>query len=66
MQPVIVIGSGAAGISAAYKLVERGFQVNVYGRNSKYGGGKARNVDAPGTNKWTPKPPSSSAQCANA
>jgi uncharacterized protein with NAD-binding domain and iron-sulfur cluster len=55
MATVIVIGGGVAGMSAAHELVERGFQVDVYERNPKYVGGKARSVDAPGTNKIEPQ-----------
>ena len=54
MPKVIVIGGGVAGMSAAHELVERGFQVEIYERNPKYVGGKARSVDAPGTNKIDP------------
>ncbi|MES2950765.1 MAG: FAD-dependent oxidoreductase [Pseudomonadota bacterium] len=54
MPKVIVIGGGVAGMSAAHELVERGFQVEVFERNPKYVGGKARSVDAPGTNKIDP------------
>jgi uncharacterized protein with NAD-binding domain and iron-sulfur cluster len=55
MPKVIVIGGGVAGMSAAHELVERGFQVEVFERNPCYVGGKARSVDAPGTNKIDPK-----------
>ena len=55
MPKVIVIGGGVAGMSAAHELVERGFQVEIFERNPRYVGGKARSVDAPGTNKIDPK-----------
>lgn len=54
MPKVIVIGGGVAGMSAAHELVERGFQVEIFERNPRYVGGKARSVDAPGTNKIDP------------
>ncbi|MEO7108486.1 MAG: FAD-dependent oxidoreductase [Rhodoferax sp.] len=55
MPSVIIIGGGVAGMSAAHELAERGFQVDIYERNPKYVGGKARSVDAPGTNKIDPQ-----------
>ena len=55
MPKVIVIGGGVAGMSAAHELVERGYQVEVFERNPRYVGGKARSVDAPGTNQIDPK-----------
>lgn len=55
MPKVIVIGGGVAGMSAAHELVERGFQVEIFERNPKYVGGKARSVDAPGTNTIDPQ-----------
>jgi len=54
MPKVIVIGGGVAGMSAAHELVERGFQVEVFERNPTYVGGKARSVNAPGTNSIDP------------
>ncbi len=54
MSKVIVIGGGVAGMSAAHELVERGFQVEIFERNPSYVGGKARSVDAPGTNQLDP------------
>ena len=54
MAKVIVIGGGVAGMSAAHELVERGFQVEVFERDPTYVGGKARSVDAPGTNQLDP------------
>ncbi len=50
MKKVIILGGGVAGMSAAHELGERGFEVEVYERNFKYCGGKARSVDVPGTN----------------
>ena len=50
MKKVIILGGGVAGMSAAQELGERGFDVEVYERNPKYSGGKARSVDVPGTN----------------
>ena len=55
MAKVIVIGGGVAGMSAAHELVERGFQVEIYERNPKYVGGKARSVDVPGSNTLDPQ-----------
>lgn len=54
MAKVIIIGGGVAGMSAAHELIERGFQVEVYERNSQYVGGKARSVDVPDTNLQKP------------
>ncbi len=54
MPKVIIIGGGVAGMSAAHELVERGFKVEIFERNPRYVGGKARSVDAPGTNKIDP------------
>ena len=36
-------------MSAAHELIERGFEVEVYERESEYVGGKARSVDVPNT-----------------
>ena len=55
MPKVIIIGGGVAGMSAAHELIERGFQVEIFERNPRYVGGKARSVDAPGTNQIDPK-----------
>ena len=44
---VAVLGGGMAGLSAAFELVERGFQVTVYERKSL--GGKARSIPVKGT-----------------
>ena len=55
MAKVIVIGGGVAGLSAAHELVDRGYVVEVLERNPRYLGGKARSVDAPGTNGIDPK-----------
>lgn len=54
MTKVIVLGGGVAGMSAAQELAERGFQVEVYERQEKYVGGKARSIDVPGTNTQNP------------
>ena len=54
MAKVIVVGGGVAGMSAAHELIERGFDVEVFERNPVYVGGKARSVDAPGTNQTHP------------
>jgi 15-cis-phytoene desaturase len=45
---VAILGGGVGGMSAAHELVERGFTVSVYERQS-IPGGKARSVDYPGT-----------------
>ncbi len=50
MAKVIILGGGVAGMSAAHELIERGFEVEIYDRNSEYVGGKARSVSVPGTN----------------
>ncbi len=52
---VVILGGGVAGMSAAHELAERGFQVSVYEKNEQYVGGKARSVNAPGTNLLDPK-----------
>lgn len=48
MTTVIVIGGGVAGMSAAHELVERGYTVRVFERQS-LPGGKARSVSVDGT-----------------
>lgn len=48
MTTVIVIGGGVAGMSAAHELVERGFTVRVFERQS-LPGGKARSVPVKGS-----------------
>ena len=50
MAKVIILGGGVAGMSAAHELAERGFKVEVYERNEKYAGGKARSINVEGTN----------------
>ena len=40
---VVILGGGVAGMSAAHELIERGFDVEVYERNS-IPGGKARSM----------------------
>lgn len=55
MKKIIVLGGGVAGMSAAHELINRGFEVEVYDRNTTYVGGKARSVDVPGTNLQDPK-----------
>ncbi|MGI8333935.1 hydroxysqualene dehydroxylase [Actinomadura scrupuli] len=44
---VAVLGGGVAGLSAAHELVDRGFEVTVYERDTL--GGKARSIFPPGT-----------------
>lgn len=44
---VIVLGGGVAGMSAAHELIERGFEVEVYEKQSAIPGGKARSVPVP-------------------
>ena len=48
MTTVIILGGGVAGMSAAHELVERGFKVRVFERQS-LPGGKARSVVKPNT-----------------
>ncbi len=43
---VIILGGGVGGLSAAHELVERGFQVRVFERKTRYGG-KARSLEVP-------------------
>ncbi len=45
MPKVVVLGGGVAGMSAAHELVNRGFEVEIYERNPKYFGGKARSIE---------------------
>jgi hypothetical protein len=47
---VIILGTGVAGMSAAHELIERGFEVVVYERNT-IAGGKARSIDVVGSGK---------------
>ena len=49
---VIVLGGGVGGLSAAHELVERGFQVRVFERKTRFGG-KARSVEVPNTGVGT-------------
>lgn len=42
---VAILGGGVAGMSAAHELVERGFEVEIYEKQPRYVGGKARSVD---------------------
>ncbi len=49
MPKVVILGGGVAGMSAAHELILRGFEVEVYERNTDYAGGKARSVNVPGT-----------------
>lgn len=51
---VVVLGGGVAGMSAAHELINKGYEVHVYERNSQYCGGKARSVEVPGTNLLHP------------
>jgi uncharacterized protein with NAD-binding domain and iron-sulfur cluster len=46
MPKVIVLGGGVAGLTAAHELVERGFEVHVYDRDTLWGG-KARSYGDP-------------------
>jgi uncharacterized protein with NAD-binding domain and iron-sulfur cluster len=48
---VAILGGGVAGMSAAHELAERGFAVQVYEKQPRYVGGKARSVDAENTGK---------------
>jgi 15-cis-phytoene desaturase len=54
---VVIIGGGIGGLSAAHELLERGFEVEVYEKNS-IPGGKARSMDvkdsASGNNRPLP------------
>jgi len=45
---VVVLGGGVGGLSAAHELAERGFQVRVFERKSRFGG-KARSLEVPNT-----------------
>ena len=38
MKPVVVVGSGLAGLSAGYRLRERGWQVTVFEALGRVGG----------------------------
>lgn len=49
MKKVIVLGGGVAGLSAAHELADRGFEVEVFERQPKIPGGKARSVPVPNT-----------------
>ena len=44
---VAILGGGMAGLSAAFELIERGYEVTVYERNQL--GGKARSIPVAGT-----------------
>jgi uncharacterized protein with NAD-binding domain and iron-sulfur cluster len=44
MAKVAILGGGVAGMTAAHELIERGYEVDVYDRNVKYVGGKARSI----------------------
>ncbi|KAA5541175.1 hydroxysqualene dehydroxylase [Adhaeribacter rhizoryzae] len=48
---VAILGGGVAGMSAAHELAERGFSVEVYEKQPRYVGGKARSVDAENTGR---------------
>src|ERR1700739_3424520 len=43
---VAILGGGIGGLSAAHELIERGFAVSVFERNSIFGG-KARSLYVP-------------------
>jgi uncharacterized protein with NAD-binding domain and iron-sulfur cluster len=45
MAKVIILGGGVAGMSAAHELIDRGYDVEVFEKNTTYVGGKARSVD---------------------
>ena len=53
---VAIIGGGVAGMSAAHELAERGFKVDLYEKQERYVGGKARSVDVPNTATGDRKP----------
>ena len=44
---VAVLGGGVAGMSAAHELIERGFRVAVFERQTELCGGKARSIPVP-------------------
>jgi 15-cis-phytoene desaturase len=44
----VVLGGGVGGLSAAHELSERGFQVRVFERKTRFGG-KARSMEVPNT-----------------
>ncbi len=48
MAKVIILGGGVAGMSAAHELIERGYEVEVYDKNTTYVGGKARSINYTG------------------
>ncbi|MEO6329806.1 MAG: FAD-dependent oxidoreductase [Ginsengibacter sp.] len=41
---IIIVGGGVAGLSAAHQLIGKGFNVEIYERDEKYLGGKARSI----------------------
>ena len=43
---VVILGGGVGGLSAAHELAERGFQVRVFERKTRFGG-KARSLEVP-------------------
>lgn len=49
MAKVIIAGGGVAGMSAAHELIERGFDVEIFEKQARYVGGKARSTDVPNT-----------------
>jgi uncharacterized protein with NAD-binding domain and iron-sulfur cluster len=51
MAKVIILGGGVAGMSAAHELIERGYQVEVFDKNTTYVGGKARSINYTGNPK---------------
>jgi uncharacterized protein with NAD-binding domain and iron-sulfur cluster len=56
MPKVIIAGGGVAGMSAAHELIERGFEVEIYEKQPKYVGGKARSTDVPDSSGPGKKP----------
>jgi uncharacterized protein with NAD-binding domain and iron-sulfur cluster len=53
---VIILGGGVAGLSAAHELIDRNFEVEVFERQEKIPGGKARSIPVPNSAKDGRKP----------
>ena len=53
---VIILGGGVAGLSAAHELIDRNFEVEIFERQAKIPGGKARSIPVPNSAKDGRKP----------